>query len=191
MTGDQGPAAVAGSMSEVQVPGGALWPICDEWEKALSKPAAEKGKLQRSALALLLDHEDAGMIPTSIRFLFYELVTLQVLPKSFPGKAQPHQYLSNATMVLREAGIVPWDWLVDETRSLTEPRFASTVAEYVAETVDLARVDLWDGSPPPLVLTESRSLAGVLSEMMSVPNAVRCDKRPGRRVPTHRYRTAP
>jgi hypothetical protein len=33
--------------------------------------------------------------------------------------------------------------------------------------VDTVRLDCWEGAPPPLVLTESRSLAGVLRAMLA------------------------
>jgi hypothetical protein len=36
------------------------------------------------------------------------------------------------------------------------------VYQYVINRLGSARVDIWDGEAPPLVLCESRSLAGVL-----------------------------
>jgi hypothetical protein len=60
---------------------------------------------------------------------------------------------------------VPWDWIADETRALHKWTYASTVADYVKDAVDRARIDLWDGEPPPMILTESRSLGGVLRNM--------------------------
>jgi hypothetical protein len=128
----------------------------------LSAPNTKKGRLQRACLALLNEHQRDGAIPTSIRFLFYELVGRGVIPKSYPGKRQPGQDLSEAVMHLREEGLVPWDWIVDETRSLYNWAYAQTVYEYVENQLPGARVDLWDGEPPPLILCESRSLAGVL-----------------------------
>jgi hypothetical protein len=68
---------------------------------------------------------------------------------------------------LREHGVVPWEWVVDEGRSLTGWRYAATVFDYIRDTVPSARIDAWAGTPPPLVLTESRSLAGVLREMLA------------------------
>jgi hypothetical protein len=51
---------------------------------------------------------------------------------------------------------------VDETRTLDNWRYAQSVCQYVEETLPLARIDLWGGERPPLILCESRSLAGVL-----------------------------
>jgi hypothetical protein len=51
---------------------------------------------------------------------------------------------------------------VDETRTLHNPRYASSVYQYVDDVLPSARIDLWQGESPPLILCESRSLAGVL-----------------------------
>jgi hypothetical protein len=67
--------------------------------------------------------------------------------------------------VLREAGIVPWNWIVDETRTLDNWRYGGSVYQYVEEVLPVARIDVWDGEPPPLILCESRSLAGALRDI--------------------------
>jgi len=91
-----------------------------------------------------------------------------VLPKVYrypDGTAKPRtpgQDISEAVNRLREVGLIPWSWIVDETRAVNSWRYAATVYEYVEDTLPLARIDLWDGAPPPLILCESRSLAGVL-----------------------------
>jgi hypothetical protein len=61
--------------------------------------------------------------------------------------------------------VIPWSWIVDETRSLSQWSYAGTVAEYLIDQADSARLDAWDGEPPPMILTESRSLAGVLNNL--------------------------
>jgi hypothetical protein len=77
------------------------------------------------------------------------------------------QNLSDASMWLREQGRVLWGWIVDETRSLTTYRYANTVADYVASSVDLARIDLWNGTPAPLLLCESRTFGGVMERTVA------------------------
>lgn len=137
----------------------------------LSKESTKKGRLQRACLALLREHEADGALPTSIRFLFYELLDRGVIPKAYrkPDGTErsrtPGQDISDAVNVLREAGMVPWSWIVDETRSLNNWRYAESVYQYVEDTLPLARIDLWGGLPPPLILCESRSLAGALRDI--------------------------
>jgi hypothetical protein len=55
--------------------------------------------------------------------------------------------------------------LVDETRDLTSWSYAESVYQYVENSLPYARIDLWGGDPPPLILCESRSLAGVLRDI--------------------------
>ena len=139
-------------------------------ERALSASHTKKGRLQRAALALLREHGEAGAIPTSIRFLFYEavqrgIVSKEQRPAERPGERprRPDQDFSEAVMDLRRIGIVPWHWIVDETRHVDEWRYASSVAEFIQDSVAVARLDLWDREPSPLILCESRSLSGVLA----------------------------
>jgi hypothetical protein len=137
----------------------------------LSAETTKKGRLQRACLDLLHEHEADGALPTSIRFLFYELLDRGVVPKAYRGpdgvekKRTPGQDISDAVNVLREAGLVPWSWIVDETRTLENWRYARSVYQYVEDILPLARIDLWDGEPPPLILCESRSLAGALRDI--------------------------
>jgi hypothetical protein len=128
----------------------------------LSRPETAKGRLQRALLAQLRVHERDGTLPTNGRFLFYELVQAGVVPKAATGRRRADQNTIDALIHLRDAGVVPWDWIEDETRELEQWRTAATVAEYVAGAVDDASIDRWAGRPAPLILCESRSLAGAL-----------------------------
>jgi hypothetical protein len=128
----------------------------------LSAPDTACGKLQREILKLLRAHEHDRMLPTSARFIFYELIQAGVVPKARTGKRRADQNTIDALTHLREVGLVRWDAIEDETRSLDEFITATTVAEYVADRVKGASIDRWAGKPAPLILCESRSLAGAL-----------------------------
>jgi hypothetical protein len=127
------------------------------------------GGLRRVVFELLKEHEAAGEdgLPTSIRFLFYELVQRAVLKKhgEHEGKRRPDQILSEALMDLRNAGQVPWHWIVDETRSLEDRTGWPSIMDWATTSVKYARLDPWRGRRP-LILTESRSLAGVLRRLV-------------------------
>jgi hypothetical protein len=131
-------------------------------DDVLSAPHTAKGKLQRAALALLEEHARDGALPTSGRFLFYETEQRGIVSKQRTGVRRPDQNFTEALTWLRDKDLVPWDWIVDETRRLTQWRYADTVADYIADVVDDARIDCWNGQRPPLILCESRPLAGVL-----------------------------
>ena len=117
----------------------------------------------------LLAHQRAGELPTSNRFLYYELVQAGVVDKTrtrATGRGAD-QDLADACKWLRDQGIVPWHWIVDETRVVTVWRYADTVAEYLRDVVDDARLDCWAGHRPPLLLCESRTFGGVLKRTLA------------------------
>ena len=134
----------------------------------LSGPDTKAGRLQRECLALYREHLRDEAIPTSARFLFYELEDRGIVPKIYrkadgtPRARTPAQDISDALMHLREVGLIPWEHIVDETRTLDVWPYAGSVAEFLLEDISLARIDVWDGEESPLILCESRSLAGAL-----------------------------
>jgi hypothetical protein len=88
-------------------------------------------------------------------------------------RVAPTKDVIDAVMRLREAGEIPWEWIVDETRSVDTVYTAASVRDWVVGVLDEARIDPWQGNPP-MILTESRSLAGVLratTRAYAVPNA--------------------
>lgn len=135
----------------------------------LSSATSKAGQLQRDVFELLHGprHAGSGALPTSLRFLFYELLQMGVLEKKArDGKGRrPDQDLSDAAMHLRRLGQVPWEWIVDETRTFDVWRYSESVYQYAIAGAASARIDCWDGEPAPLILTESRSLAGVLRDI--------------------------
>jgi hypothetical protein len=115
---------------------------------------------------LLQEHERDDALPTSARFLFYELVQRGVISKERKTAGRrPDQDMSDALTQLRERGDVPWDWIVDETRSLDDFTGAPTLRQWMLDVLPAARLDPW-ADDPPLILTESRSLAGVLRALV-------------------------
>jgi hypothetical protein len=137
----------------------------------LSAPASKAGRLQRACLALLKQHERDDAIPTNVTFLFYELEQQGVVPKAYRDASgnkrprTPRQDISDATLRLRELGLVPWWWIVDETRDVSAWRYAASVYEYILDTVPLARIDCWGGEPPPLTICEARATRGALERI--------------------------
>ena len=139
-------------------------------EEGLSKPDSASGQLQRAILKILYEHEQQpDGLPTSARFIFYELVQRGIIekkPKGARGR-RSDQNMHDALFYLRDRDVVPWDWIVDETRNLTRWSYSVTIADYLIGQLIGARIDVWDGEPSPMILTESRSLAGVLQNVAS------------------------
>lgn len=136
---------------------------------ALSPPETEMGRIQQALLRLLRGPKHAQApggdgLPTSSRFLFYELVQMGVLDKD-SGKKRPDGIVSEALIRLRLLNLIPWEWIVDETRDLTEWNVYPTILAGVLERLNNVRLDPWGTQYPPMILTESRSLAGVLRNL--------------------------
>ena len=110
------------------------------------------------------EHGPDGL-PTSVRFIYYELIQQGVVAKEKTGARRPDQDVQEAITWLRKRGLVPWSWIVDETRSLTTWRYAATVADFVKDRLIAPGSTYGPGKTPPVVLTESRSLAGVLHDL--------------------------
>jgi hypothetical protein len=99
--------------------------MADEYPPGLSPASTKAGKLQRAIWALYREHQRDGMLPTSGRFIWYEL--LQRAPDLVKKeRARGHdgvkrgvdQDVTDALTILRERKIIPWADIVDETRSL-------------------------------------------------------------------------
>lgn len=128
-------------------------------------PDSLTGKMRQIVFDLLQEHVEERTLPTSTRFLYYELVARGILSKQLPegDNRSPSHLLTRALTQLRESGHVPWDWISDETRTLNNYTGEADLKQGLSEALDQLRLDPWDGSPP-LVITESRSLAGALRD---------------------------
>lgn len=118
-------------------------------------------KLANDVLALWREHKSAGTLPTSARFLFYELVARRIVSKHATGARRADQDAGSALTWLREKGLIPWEDVIDETRSLDDFTGAKSVTDWIRSVLEQACIDPWDGDHP-IILCESRSLAGVL-----------------------------
>jgi hypothetical protein len=134
-------------------------------------PDSKIGRLRAALLNLLREHDGAGTIPTNGRFIFYELTQRGVIPKAYykpdgsKAPRQPKDDLARALMDLREIGLVPWSWIEDETREVSNWRFAKDARQYLIDTIPEIRIDLWKGRPAPLTICESRATKGVLERI--------------------------
>ena len=119
------------------------------------------GEMRDLLFELLQEHRRDDTIPTNARFLYYELLMRRVLSKQQTGARRSDQIVHDALIDLREIGRIPWDWIVDETRTIEDYTGHPTILDGVLATLPHITLDPWRAQAP-LILTESRSLAGVL-----------------------------
>jgi hypothetical protein len=148
-----------------------LEPADREAAKARLFNDRKRGARREAAYGLLIEHRARNEIPTNVTFLFYELEQRGLIPKKYDGdnpktgkpySRTPRQDISDATMDLRKSGLIPWDWLDDETRDVSDYRFAATGADYLRDSVDMIRLNQWGDREAPLIICEARGVKGAL-----------------------------
>ena len=71
-------------------------------------------------------------------------------------------------LIARERGIIPWDWIVDETRSIERAATWADPAEYSRCVAQSYRRDFWDQQPHRvLVMSEKGTVRGVLAPVLN------------------------
>jgi hypothetical protein len=109
---------------------------------------------------LLAEHERDGLGAAEARFLFYELVQRGQLSKERKGARRPNQMCTTRLPTCARMGASP-----GIGSSMRPARLSATLAmrlsSSVLEQLRCITLDQWRRQAP-LVLTESRSLAGVL-----------------------------
>ena len=79
------------------------------------------------------------------------------------GNARVYRLLKEA----REQGIIPWEWIVDETRELERVSTWSDPAEYARSVARSYRRDFWDQQPVRvMVVSEKGTVRGLLRPVL-------------------------
>ena len=100
--------------------------------------------------------------PLTLRQLFYALVSAGAIPKTDQSYAKLKRVLRD----LREDGVIPWDWLVDRTRSVFRADTWDGVAAVLRDTARLYRRDLMrDQEVAIQIWAESDSIGAVIAEV--------------------------
>jgi hypothetical protein len=128
------------------------------------RPNTNLGRVRTALMGLIEEHRRDDALPTSARFLFYELIARRVISKSQKAGVRADRIVSEALTDLREGGFVDWESIIDETRELSSYHGSKTVAADLLAYLESACICPWRGRPP-LILCESRSLAGALRDL--------------------------
>ena len=102
--------------------------------------------------------------PITGRGIGYKLFTSDLIPSMAKSEMQRvYRLLKEA----RERGIIPWGWIVDETRAIERVSTWSNPAEYARCVAQSYRRDFWDQQPHRVqVWSEKGTVRGVLRPVL-------------------------
>jgi hypothetical protein len=113
--------------------------------------------------AILAAFEDTGK-PVTVRQMFYLLTVLGAVEKEESGYRKAQRQL----LALRREGLVPYDWVSDNTRWMRKPTTYADLADFFDRAAAYYRQDLWIRSDVYVELwCEKDALAGVLMPVTS------------------------
>lgn len=106
----------------------------------------------------------AEMRPMTVRQVFYQAAVRGLVEKAESGYAKVQTDLT----LMRREGILPYDWLADNTRWQRKPRTFDSVEDALNETARFYRKSLWaDAAAYVEIWLEKDALAGVVYPVTS------------------------
>lgn len=102
--------------------------------------------------------------PASVRAVCYRLFTMGIIPnmsKKSTGK------VSKRLVYAREKGIIPWEWIVDETRAVERVPLWGNPNQRIRYAVKGYRRDYWQEQPKRIeIWSEKGTVRGTLSPIL-------------------------
>ncbi len=102
--------------------------------------------------------------PMTVRQVFYQLVSRQVIKNSRTG----YQSVSNALVDARKDGFIPWNWIEDRLR---QPRFVSMwrgLSDFAEVAKNAYRRDVWETQPYYVECwLEKDALSGIFQDILT------------------------
>jgi hypothetical protein len=99
------------------------------------------------------------MWPMTVRQVFYQATVRGIVEKSETG----YNKVQTDLVLMRRAGVLPYEWLADNTRWQRKPRSFNDIAAALEETARFYRKNLWADAPAYVeVWLEKDALSGVL-----------------------------
>jgi hypothetical protein len=133
----------------------------------IKRGRASKAEIQdrRQALYDIVDEQK----PMSVRGAFYQGSVRDIVEKTEPGYGKVQRTLVS----MRRDGMLPYDWLADNTRWQRKPTTYNGIEQAIRETARLYRRNLWaDAGCYVEIWLEKDALSGVIypvTDMYDVP----------------------
>src|SRR6516165_3392858 len=123
----------------------------------IKRHRSTKAEVEERREALLAIIDDGK--PMTVRQVFYQATVRGLVEKSEAGYAKVQTDL----VQMRRAGVLPYDWLADNTRWQRKPRTFDGVEEALRDTARLYRKALWvDADSYVEIWLEKDALSGVV-----------------------------
>jgi len=124
-----------------------------------------RGKSQASLSLIEASHEILKEIqPASVRAVCYKLFTMGVIPNMSKGSTGK---VSKNLVYARERQLIPWEWIVDETRSAERVLTWQDTDKRISAAVSNYRRDYWQEQPYRIeVWSEKGTVRGTLSTIL-------------------------
>jgi len=120
---------------------------------------AQTVKLIEEMYDILREHN-----PMTVRQVYYQLVSRQVCENSVAA----YKRVSNALVVARQEGLIPWEWIEDRLRRPRAVSMWRDLADFAETASQAYRRDVWETQPVYIeVWLEKDALSGVFEDMLS------------------------
>jgi hypothetical protein len=139
--------------------------MSQEYFETSTKKPRGRGMAQKSLdlIEAMYDIAEAAE-PITGRGIGYKLFTANLIPSmERASMKRVYRLLKEA----RERGIIPWEWIVDETRELERPQTWANPEAYVRAVRRSYRRDFWRDQPNRvMVASEKGTVRGVLAPIL-------------------------
>lgn len=103
--------------------------------------------------------------PASVRAVCYRLFTEKLIPNMSKGSTNA---VGTQLVYAREQGMVPWDWIVDETREAERTSAWSNPESIISAAVKQYRKDYWELQPRRVeVWSEKGTVRGTVAPVLN------------------------
>jgi hypothetical protein len=135
--------------------------VMDEQIRTSPKKGRGRAKASLSMIETMFEIAEATQ-PITGRGVGYRLFTRQLISsmKKMPG-------VYRLLLIAREEGTIPWEWIVDETRSLEKSASWANPDQYMRSLQRRYRREFWDQQPARCeVVSEKGTIRGVLAPVL-------------------------
>jgi hypothetical protein len=124
-----------------------------------------RGKSQASLLLIEASYQILKEIqPASVRAVCYRLFTMGIIPNMSKGSTGK---VSKQLVYARENGLIPWEWIVDETRSAETIQTWKDTSSIIKAAVNGYRRDYWQDQPNRVeIWSEKGTVRGTVNPIL-------------------------